>query len=183
MSFSNLKNTFKQKNKETLSIYEEFSKIKEIIKNQLYKQNILSKTWDNILKHLKIFSLMLIINMLILLSFGITIFVPITLNEPYLLYWIIGNILFYIFSKRLTLLSIAKIKEINNHMHFLMLSVTSFTLFSLIEQRDMDSVIIFDDYLVYATAFEIPNKITSKLNENLMNLNIKLQILSNILTL
>lgn len=240
LSFSNLKNTFKQKNKETLSIYEEFSKIKEIIKNQLYKQNILSKTWDNILKHLKIFSLMLIINMLILLSFGITIFVPITLNEPYLLYWIIGNILFYIFSKRLTLLSIAKIKEIDNHMHFLMLSVTSFTLFSLIislysmrinlmlsiiiliiinlliykfsstyvltkkgkqeyakaiklkkflldysliEQRDMDSVIIFDDYLVYATAFGIPNKITSKLNENLMNLNIKLQVLSNILTL
>ena len=240
LSFSNLKNTFKQKNKETLSIYEEFSNIKEIIKNQLYKQNILSKTWDNILKHLKIFSVMLIINMLILISFGITIFVPITLDEPYLLYWITGNILFYIFSKRITLLSIAKIKEINSHVRFIILSVTSFTLFSLIinlysmridlmlaiiilitinlfiykfssayvltkkgkqeyakaimlkkflldysliEQRNMDSVIVFDDYLIYATAFGIPNKITSKLNENLMNLNIKLQVLSNILTL
>ncbi len=55
--------------------------------------------------------------------------------------------------------------------------------YSLIEQRDIDSVVIFDEYLVYATAFGIPSKITNKISEALMNSNIKLQILSKILTL
>ena len=55
--------------------------------------------------------------------------------------------------------------------------------YSLIEQRDLDGLIIFDDYLIYATAFGIPSKITSKISEKLLNLNIKLQVISKILTL
>ena len=55
--------------------------------------------------------------------------------------------------------------------------------YSLIEQRDIDGLIIFDDYLIYATAFGIPSKITSKISEKLLNLNIKLQVISKILTL
>lgn len=55
--------------------------------------------------------------------------------------------------------------------------------YSLIEQRDIDGLIIFDDYLVYATAFGIPSKITSKIRENMLSLNIKLQVISKLLTL
>lgn len=50
--------------------------------------------------------------------------------------------------------------------------------YSLIEQRDMDGLIIFDEYLIYATAFGIPSKITSKYRENFLNLNIRLQVLN-----
>lgn len=42
--------------------------------------------------------------------------------------------------------------------------------YSLIKERDMDSVIIWDKYLVYATAFGIPNKVTDRFSEVLMNI-------------
>lgn len=42
--------------------------------------------------------------------------------------------------------------------------------YSLMEERDMDAAIIWDDYLTYATAFGIPNKVTDKFSESLMNL-------------
>ena len=47
--------------------------------------------------------------------------------------------------------------------------------YSLISQRDIDGVIVYDEYLVFATAFGITSNITKKINENLIELNIKLQ--------
>ena len=48
--------------------------------------------------------------------------------------------------------------------------------YSLIQERDLDGINIWDEYLVYATAFGIPNNITKKMYESLMNLNITLQV-------
>ena len=53
--------------------------------------------------------------------------------------------------------------------------------YSLMKERELDSVIIWDEYLAYAVAFGIPNKITEKFGENLMNANILLQKIENIL--
>lgn len=47
--------------------------------------------------------------------------------------------------------------------------------FSLMQERDVDSSIIWDEYLAYAVAFSIPNKITDKFNSALMESNIILQ--------
>ena len=44
--------------------------------------------------------------------------------------------------------------------------------YSLINQRDIDGVIVYDEYLVYATAFGITSNITKKINENLVELNL-----------
>ena len=242
IKLSNIKNTFMNKNKETLNIYDEFVNIKNMIQSQLYKQDLLSLKWSIVLKHLRIFSSMLIFNILIILSNGIDIFIPSSTFKPHLLYWILGNVIFYFTAKNLTFSKIIKSKlpkkpiffslyfcvpvfisvfeiiynfylvPIELLLAYFMIIIINLLIYkfsntyiltskgkkeykkvamlkkflldySLIEQRDMDSVIVFDDYLVYATAFGIPNKITSKLNENLMNLNIKLQVLSNILTL
>jgi len=53
--------------------------------------------------------------------------------------------------------------------------------YSLMKERELDSVIVWDEYLAYAVAFGIPNKITDKFSENLMNTNIVLQKIENIL--
>ena len=55
--------------------------------------------------------------------------------------------------------------------------------YSLMKERDLDSVIIWDEYLAYAVAFGIPNRITDKLGENLMNTNVILQKIEAILKL
>ena len=47
--------------------------------------------------------------------------------------------------------------------------------YSLISNRDMDGLIIYDDYLVYATAFGITSIITNKINSNLVDVNSKIQ--------
>ncbi len=47
--------------------------------------------------------------------------------------------------------------------------------YSLIEDRDIDSSIIWDEYLAYAVAFKIPNKITDKFGENIIKTNVVLQ--------
>lgn len=47
--------------------------------------------------------------------------------------------------------------------------------YSLISNRDMDGLVIYDDYLVYATAFGIASTITKKINGNLVDLNSKIQ--------
>jgi len=47
--------------------------------------------------------------------------------------------------------------------------------YSLISNRDMDGLIIYDDYLVYATAFGITSIITKRINSNLVDLNSKVQ--------
>lgn len=41
--------------------------------------------------------------------------------------------------------------------------------YSLVKERDVDAAIIWDEYLIYATAFGIPNKVTNKFSESLMN--------------
>ena len=51
---------------------------------------------------------------------------------------------------------------------------------SLLEERDLRSVIIWDKYLAYATAFGIPSAITNTIFEHWYNLNIFLQILENL---
>lgn len=53
--------------------------------------------------------------------------------------------------------------------------------YSLMKERELDSVVIWDEYLAYAVAFGIPNKITEKISENLMNANIVLQKIEKIL--
>ena len=53
--------------------------------------------------------------------------------------------------------------------------------YSLIKNRDLESVIIWDKYLAYATAFGIPNKITNSIYECWYNLNINLQVVETIL--
>ncbi|CDE97345.1 putative uncharacterized protein [Clostridium sp. CAG:567] len=54
--------------------------------------------------------------------------------------------------------------------------------YSLIRNRDLESVIIWDKYLAYATAFGIPNKITNSIYEEWYNLNINLQVVEKILS-
>ena len=54
--------------------------------------------------------------------------------------------------------------------------------YSLIKNRDLESVIIWDKYLAYATAFGIPSKITSSIYEVWYNLNINLQVVETILS-
>lgn len=44
--------------------------------------------------------------------------------------------------------------------------------FSLLDEKDSLDIILFEKYLVYATAFGIPDKIISKTNENNMKLNL-----------
>ena len=53
--------------------------------------------------------------------------------------------------------------------------------YSLIKNRDLESVIIWDKYLAYATAFGIPNKITNSIYEGWYNLNINLQVIEKML--
>ena len=53
--------------------------------------------------------------------------------------------------------------------------------YSLIKSRDLESVIIWDEYLAYATAFGIPNKVTDKIYEEWYNLNLNLQVVEKIL--
>lgn len=54
--------------------------------------------------------------------------------------------------------------------------------YSLIKNRDLESVIIWDKYLAYATAFGIPSKITDSIYEGWYNLNINLQVVETILS-
>ena len=54
--------------------------------------------------------------------------------------------------------------------------------YSLIRNRDLESVIIWDKYLAYATAFGIPNMITNSIYEEWYNLNINLQVVEKILS-
>lgn len=53
--------------------------------------------------------------------------------------------------------------------------------YSLMKDRDLKSVIIWDEYLAYATAFGIPNKVTDKIYEGWYNLNLNLQVVEKIL--
>ena len=53
--------------------------------------------------------------------------------------------------------------------------------YSLIEKRDLESVIIWDDYLAYATAFGITNKVIDSIYEGWYNLNMDLQVIDKVL--
>lgn len=53
--------------------------------------------------------------------------------------------------------------------------------FSILEEKDSLDVTLWEKYLVYATAFGIPDKIIHKISEHSMNLNIFLQLLNNLL--
>lgn len=53
--------------------------------------------------------------------------------------------------------------------------------YSLMKERNIESTIIWDDYLAYAVAFGIPNKITTKFNENLMKTNVTIQKIESML--
>ena len=52
--------------------------------------------------------------------------------------------------------------------------------YSLIKDRDLNSVIIWDEYLAYATAFGIPSKITSQIYERWYNINITIQFIGSL---
>lgn len=65
-----------------------------------------------------------------------------------------------------------KLKELKNYIND----------YSLIKNRDLESVIIWDKYLAYATAFGIPNKITNSIYEGWYNLNINLQVIEKMLS-
>ena len=47
------------------------------------------------------------------------------------------------------------------------------------EQREMDGVQVWDRYLAYACAFGISTKITDKIDEDTLKINIFYQILKN----
>lgn len=53
--------------------------------------------------------------------------------------------------------------------------------YSIMEKRDMEEVILWDDYLIYATAFGIPNKVTDKFAEGFLKANINLQKINRLL--
>lgn len=54
--------------------------------------------------------------------------------------------------------------------------------YSLMSKRDVESTIIWDEYLAYAVAFSIPNKITDRFNSSLMEANIILQKIDKFIT-
>ena len=49
-------------------------------------------------------------------------------------------------------------------------------------ERDVDSATIWDEYLAYAVAFSIPNKITNRFKTALMESNIILQNIDKFIT-
>ena len=49
--------------------------------------------------------------------------------------------------------------------------------YTLIKERNLESYIIWDDYLSYAIAFGIPNRVMKKINEGTYKINLKLQII------
>lgn len=53
--------------------------------------------------------------------------------------------------------------------------------YSMMKERDMDEVITWDNYLVYAIAFGIPNKITNRFDDSSLNSNINMQKLISLL--
>jgi uncharacterized membrane protein len=53
--------------------------------------------------------------------------------------------------------------------------------YSLIKNKDLESVIIWDGYLAYDTAFGILNKVTESIYEEWYNLNLNLQVVEKIL--
>lgn len=53
--------------------------------------------------------------------------------------------------------------------------------YSLMQERELESTILWDDYLTYAIAFGISNKVLDRFGEDLMKVNISLQRLDNIL--
>ena len=53
--------------------------------------------------------------------------------------------------------------------------------YSLMKDRDLSSTIVWDKYLAYATAFEIPNKVTDSIYESWYDLNLTLQFIDRIL--
>ena len=55
--------------------------------------------------------------------------------------------------------------------------------YSLIKNRDLESVIVWDKYLAYATAFGIPNQVINNIYEEWHNLNINLQVVDKLLRL
>ena len=55
--------------------------------------------------------------------------------------------------------------------------------YSVIEERKLEEVIIWDKYLVYAIALGITNKIPKKIYETYMNININLQRIENIINI
>lgn len=54
--------------------------------------------------------------------------------------------------------------------------------YSLMEERSNMSVELWEKYLVYATAFGIPNKVISTFKNSYLNANITLQVLSNLIS-
>lgn len=53
--------------------------------------------------------------------------------------------------------------------------------YSLIKDRDLKSGVVWDKYLAYATAFEIPNKVTDSIYESWYDLNLTLQFIDRLL--
>ncbi len=49
--------------------------------------------------------------------------------------------------------------------------------YSLIKDRDLNSVIIWDEYLAYATAFEIPTKVTDSIYKQWYDINLTIQFI------
>ena len=50
--------------------------------------------------------------------------------------------------------------------------------YSLIEERDLQSTIIWDEYMAYATAFGMPSDVVKSIYEKWYNLNLILQFIA-----
>ena len=133
---------------------------------------------NEILKERKRSSLVLpIIIMIIILIFSI-------------IYVSKSNIMFLIFAICTVILNIYTIyksqanvltKEGKNEQIELLKLKNYINKYSLIKNRDLESVIVWDEYLAYATAFGIPNKVTNTVYESWYNLNMNLQLIEKIL--
>ena len=100
----------------------------------------------------------------------ITSFLPKTIHSInmmeliYLIFAIIANIVIIILSKRhvFTKNGLAEYEKAKGLYNYLID-------YSLIKERDINSTVIWDEYLVYATSFGIPSKVTNIFSEELMN--------------
>ena len=233
ISFSEINKKFLDNNKGTSVFVEQFKQIKEKILDRLFALKIYSIKGEMFLKHIRIISLLIYVNICVLIinivnansmSFILIFVINIItlLLIKFLIYVIKGNKIIFIikgktgggfaltFSLMILLITSSILLIYAFKQHFIILimimmiiilntiillksklhiltkkgkdeytkvyGLKSYILdFSLMSERDVDSTIIWDDYLAYAVAFSIPNKIMDRFKSGLMKSNIILQ--------
>ena len=105
-------------------------------------------------------------------------------SYPLCMHLLDGDVVIFIGILMLLLINIINIKLVNTHIltlkgkeEYIKAQCLKAYIedYGLLEEKDMESTIVWEDYLVYAVAFGISNKITDKFSEGLLNLNLALQ--------